>query len=393
MRLKAGYIRYLFFLFAILVAIPIPFPMLSGGLLWISPFMFFNSVLAVKDLVLLNLLGLLALIIIFFQYRWICRYACPLGVVCDWASKAGKVKDIIRFDLSKYLAIIALIMAIFGAPVLILLDPFNIFHMSFEGLRTGFGIAAFLKFLLLLSVIIINVIHPNIWCRSICPLGGLQLLAYNTRKIFKKTPGAKKSIFNRRNFLISGVSGLTAGFILPSLSVFSCDSTIRPPASLQEPDINLICARCGNCSNVCPTNIIKQSDDFSRIGSLLTPVIDFSESYCLPDCTLCGDVCPSGAISKFTKDEKKRLFMASVHINVNDCWLQNQRDCDLCRFHCAFEAIEIKKTGNSTLALPVLSENKCVGCAACKIVCPADAINVKYHPHTSQISSRSTYNL
>lgn len=393
MRIKAEHVRYLFFIVAIIVGLPIPIPMLSGGLLWISPFMLLNSVLAVKGLVILNLFGFITLIIIFFRYRWICRYACPLGVVCDWASKVRKGKNTIRFDLSKYLAIIALLMAIIGAPVIILLDPFNIFHMSFEGLRTGFGISAFLKILILLLVIIINVIYPNIWCRSICPLGGLQLLTYDIRKIFKKIPGTRKSTINRRSFIISCISGLGAGFILPRLSVFSYDTTIRPPASLPEPDLNLVCARCGNCSNVCPTNIIKQSDDLTWIGRLLTPVIDFTESYCLPDCTLCGDVCPSGAITKFTKDEKKRLFMASVAIDVSKCWLQDQRDCDLCRFHCAFEAIEIKKTGNNSLALPVLAENKCVGCAACKIVCPADAIYVKYHPYTSKINSMSTYNL
>jgi MinD superfamily P-loop ATPase len=73
--------------------------------------------------------------------------------------------------------------------------------------------------------------------------------------------------------------------------------------------------------------------------------------------------------------------MASVAIDVGKCWLQDQRDCDLCRFHCAFIAIEIKKTVNSSIALPVLNESLCVGCAACKIVCPAEAIAIKDYPY------------
>ena len=73
--------------------------------------------------------------------------------------------------------------------------------------------------------------------------------------------------------------------------------------------------------------------------------------------------------------------MASVEIDVSRCWLQDQRDCDLCRFHCSFDAIEIKKTGNSVVALPVLDEHSCVGCAACKIICPAEAIMIKIHPY------------
>jgi formate hydrogenlyase subunit 6/NADH:ubiquinone oxidoreductase subunit I len=246
--------------------------------------------------------------------------------------------------------------------------------MSLEGFRTGFGFSAIIKSLFLIGIVIINIVFPNIWCRSICPLRGLQLLTYDMRKWFKKPSFFKTTTASKRRLFIASLSGLAAGSVLSRISIFSYGSSFRPPASLPEPDINLVCARCGNCSSVCPTNIIKQSDDISRIGRLLTPIIDFSYSYCLPECTFCGDVCPSGAITRFNKDDKKRLFMASVEIDVNKCWLQDQRDCNLCRFHCTFKAIEIKKSGGSPIALPVLATHKCVGCAACKIVCPAEAI-------------------
>jgi len=377
MILKARNIRYLFFILAIILAMPIPFPLLSGGLLWISPYMFLNSVLAVKSIVILNLFGFIALVIIFFKNRWICRYACPLGVVCDWASKVRKNKETIKSDFCKYFAIISIILAIFGVPLFIVFDPFNLFHMSLVGFRSGFQFSGFLKASFILVIIVINIIFPNIWCRSICPLGGLQLLAFDVRKLFKKSTLLRKPSANERRLFIGTLGGLGAGFVIPRFLNFVYGKTIRPPASLQEPDINFICARCGNCSNVCPTNIIKQSDDISNIGSLLTPVIDFSESYCLPDCTLCGDVCPSGAITRFKKEEKKDLFMASVIIDIDMCWLQDQRDCDLCRFHCTYDAIEIKKSTRSHIALPILDESKCVGCAACKIVCPAEAIKMK----------------
>jgi ferredoxin len=268
-------------------------------------------------------------------------------------------------------------MAIFAAPLLLVFDPFNIFHMSLEGIRIGIGFSAFLKASFLFVIILINILFPNIWCRSICPLGGLQLLAFDARKIFRGSTQKQKSSIRRRRLFISTLAGLGAGFIITRVSNFVYSNTIRPPGSMSEPDMNLICARCGNCSGVCPTNIIKPSDNISNIARLLTPVIDFSESYCLPECTLCGDVCPSGAIKKFKQDEKKGLHMASVSIDTDKCWLQNQRDCDLCRFHCAYNAIEIKKTGNDPLALPVLTKDKCVGCAACKIICPADAIKIK----------------
>jgi len=377
MILKARNIRYLFLILGIILAMPLPFPLLSGGMIWISPYMVLNSVLAVKNIVILHLFGLLTLIIIFYKNHWICRYTCPLGVVCDWSSKFRKNKDTARFNLNKFLAITSIVLAVFGAPVFIVFDPFNIFHMSFESFRTGIHFSALFKASYLLFIVFLNIIFPNIWCRSICPLGGMQILAFDLGKVTRKSAAPRKISANKRRFFIASLTGVIAGITLPRLSYFASGKNIRPPAALSMPDINLVCARCGNCSSVCPTNIIKQSDDTSKVGSLLTPVIDFSESYCLPECTLCGDVCPSGAISRFTKKEKKDLFMASVRIETDECWLQNQRDCDLCRFHCAYDAIEIKKIEENPIALPVLNENKCVGCAACKIICPAEAIEMK----------------
>ncbi len=376
MNLKAKYFRYLFFVLAILFALPLPLSKYTGLTLWISPYMLLISLFTLKSLILFNLLGFLALTFTFFRKRWICRYICPLGVVCDWASKVQKNKDTIKLKLNKYLAITSIVLAILMAPVLVILDPFNIFHMAFEGIRTGFQFPAFLKMIPLGGIIVLNILSPNIWCRSLCPLGGMQILAFDLGKAFRKSGAIKKPISADRRFFIAGITGFVAGVYLPKLSVFSLRKDIRPPGALPDPDMNLVCARCGNCSSACPTQIIRQSGDTEKIGSLLTPVIDFSESYCLPECTLCGDVCPSGAITTFSKSAKKDLYMAIVHIDLDRCWLQDQRDCDLCRFHCAYHAIEIRRTEESIIALPVLDDSKCVGCAACKIVCPPQAIKI-----------------
>ena len=207
-------------------------------------------------------------------------------------------------------------------------------------------------------------------------MGGMQLLMFELKNKIGKPVIGKKPKANERRLITAGISGIVLGFVLSRIPYISNIKNYRPPGVLSEPDLNLVCIRCGNCSSVCPTNIIRQSEDTRKIISLLTPVVDFSESYCLPGCILCGNVCPSGAISKFTREEKKRLFMAKVRLDVDHCWLQQQKDCDLCRFHCFYNAIEIRKTERNSIALPVLDEDKCVGCAACKIVCPAEAIHM-----------------
>lgn len=376
MNLRAKYIRYLFFVLAILFALPLPISKFTGLTLWISPYMLLISLFALKSVVFFNVLGFIASVFMFFRKRWICRYVCPLGVICDLTSKVQMNKDTIKLNLNKYLAITSIVLAAFLTPVLVILDPFNIFHMSFEGFRTGFQFSAYLKIIPLGGIIVLNILLPNIWCRSLCPLGGMQLLAFDLGKASRKSRWTKKSISADRRSFIAGLAGILAGVALPSFNIFSPGKYIRPPGAMEDPDMNLVCARCGNCSSACPTQIIKSSGDTRMFGSLLTPVIDFSESYCLPECTLCGDVCPSGAINTFVREEKKDLYMASVHIDLDNCWLQNQRDCDLCRFHCAYNAIEIRRTEISTIALPILNEKKCIGCAACKIVCPPQAISI-----------------
>ena len=275
------------------------------------------SLVTLKTVVLFHLLGFLTLIVIFIRKRWICRFACPLGVVCDWSSKVQENKDTVKLNLNKYLAIASLILAMFMTPVLTVLDPFNIFHMSFEGIRNGFQLSAYLKLIPLAGIIFLNILLPHIWCRSICPLGGMQLLAYDLGSSIRKSAAIRKTYSADRRSFIAGLTGLLAGISLPNISIFSPGKCIRPPGALKEPDMNLVCARCGNCSSSCPTNIIRPSGDTFKIGSLLTPVIDFSTSYCLPECILCGQVCPSGAITRFPKEAKKRLFMASVHIDTD----------------------------------------------------------------------------
>ena len=376
MNFKAKHFRYIFFVLSILFALPLSLSMFAGLSLWVSPYMLLISLFVLKTVVVFNFLGFLASIFMFFRKRWICRFVCPLGVVCDWASRIQKNKDTVKLNLNKYLAITSMVLAIFMTPVLVVLDPFNIFHMSFEGIRTGFQFPAYLKMIPLASIIVLNILFPDIWCRSLCPLGGMQLLAFDLGKTLQGSRETKKTASIGRRSFIAGLTGLVAGIYLPKLSIFSPGKDIRPPGALQDPDMNLVCARCGNCSTACPTNIITLSGEKDKIGNLLTPVIDFSESYCLPECTLCGQVCPSGAITKFHKGAKKDLFMASVRIDVDRCWLQEQRDCDLCRFHCAYDAIEIRRTKESTIAIPALDAVKCVGCAACKIVCPPQAIAI-----------------
>jgi len=379
MQIRSKHIRWVFFGLAIVLALPLPLKSFTGLFLWLSPYMFLLSFLSQKSLVWLNVLGAMALAVTFISRRWVCRYICPAGAVCDPASEIGRRKfrrKPLRLSLNKYLAIISLILAIFGIPIFFFTDPFNILHMSFEVFRTGAGIHSLAKASGIIFIILLSMFLPHSWCSSICPLGGLQILVYDLRHSLRKSLSPVKVGPKSRRLFLSGIAGVVAGAVIPKHLFAGQKTFIRPPFSLPDPEFNIVCARCGNCSAVCPTRIISPSKNIQYIESFLTPGIDFTESYCLPECKLCGNVCPSGAIQRFSLENKKDHIMARAVVDVNDCLLQQLKECDLCKFHCKYDAIEITRTGRDQIKLPRIIDDICTGCGACKIICPVQVIEM-----------------
>jgi len=367
--------RVIFLILAIILALPVSFSFI-GGLMWFSPFLFLITVLSSKAFVLLNLLGLSALVMIAFKRRLICKYICPLGIVCDQLSKIParnrKLPQLRNFN--KTLALFALGFAVFGLPLFVILDPFYIFQTSIEPFRTGFTGSSTVKIIPLASIIAINLFLPNSWCSSLCPLGGLQELVFDLRT--KTSRKREISSTKSRRFFISSLAGLSLGILaLPIKKGAEDNSRIRPPSALPESDYYLSCIRCGSCLSACPTNILVQQTEVN-LWAFLAPAVDFSDSYCLPDCTLCGDVCPSGALHKFSLKEKKSLIMATVSVNYNKCLLYKQKECSQCQQYCEYGAVSYQKQALYMTPVPVFDKGKCVGCAACKIVCPESAIYV-----------------
>lgn len=367
--------RFIFLILAIILALPIPFSFI-GGLLWLSPYLFLITVLSSKSFVLLNLLGLGTLVIIVFKKRLICHYICPLGIVCDQVSKlpARKRKLGLLKNFNKTLALFSLAFAAFGLPVFVVLDPFYIFQASFEPVRTGFNAASAVKLIPLAFSISINIFFPGSWCSSLCPLGGLQVLVADLKnRISRKR---KLSPINSRRLFISSLAGLSLGILAsPIKKGAGYKPQIKPPSALADSDYYLNCIRCGSCLSACPTHILYQLSEVD-LRTFLAPAVDFSESYCLPECTRCGDVCPSGALSKFTQQEKKNLVMATVSVDYEKCLLYKQKECSQCQQYCEYGAVSYQKQALFMTPVPVFDEDKCVGCAACKIVCPENAIRI-----------------
>lgn len=375
---KRNTIRSVFLVIAILVALPLGWGKLSGLSNWISPFITLNSVFALKSLVLLNGIGFLVLTVTWFKKRFFCRYLCPVGCVLDWIPKRNRqiknfrIKKVPAFG--KWLTIISLTGALFGSPIFIFLDPmsvFNGFFTSFIQLSWLSFIASVAGFVILL---LMQLIWPGLWCKRLCLLGGLQFLVSDLKGLINGTkPAIGKRDMGRRIFIGSAV-GAAAAIAIPFMVNGDEDNSIRPPASLEPEDFYALCTRCGSCLKACPTNILKQD---THLGfGLLTPVVIFENAYCLETCNACSVVCPSGAITLFSVNAKAQLIMGKAEVNLTDCLLSLQTECDRCKVVCTYQAISINKKGNETIVLPEVITKKCVGCGACKIVCPKNCISI-----------------
>lgn len=377
-------LRTVSFVAAVILAIPGMWKGLTGFHMWLSPFVMLNSVFAVKTFVLLNVVAGTVLLFILFRRRWFCRNLCPAGWCFDRISSLNKSgsKDYSRIpDLGKWMAIISLAASFFGLPLFILLDPLALFNGFFTVLSGGLNAVTIVSLTIFPVILILHFFLPGIWCSRLCPLGGLQTAFFDikvhlSRLFSRKEQEIHVDYSGRRYFLLSG-AGLLAGLTLPKLLKPRSDSVIRPPGAVEPRLFTILCCRCGSCIKACPTGILKPNSDFSEPLVWMTPVASFKKGYCLETCNLCSRVCSSGAITQFSTDTKRRLYMGTAEIDLGRCYLSNNRECNKCKESCPYSAISFIRQDNLLNTLPVIEIGRCVGCGACEAVCPAECIHVK----------------
>jgi len=258
--------------------------------------------------------------------------------------------------------------------------------------------------------------HLCLNCLSDCPTGGISF-AWSTRpspaRQTRETPELKRRAL---------ITGMAAGAVMvplmrsgPGLKTPPGAFLIRPPGSLDESHFLDRCIRCGDCMKVCPTNALHPAMLEGGVEGLWTPVLVPRIGYCEPNCVLCSQVCPTGAIWEITvaektgtrdsapgasqaeppNDQPKTATTATAPptapkrdpIRIGTAFYDRGRclpwamgiECIVCEEWCPTSpkaiylvpAEVVDRNGETkTVKQPFVDPTLCTGCGACEYACP-----------------------
>lgn len=145
---------------------------------------------------------------------------------------------------------------------------------------------------------------------------------------------------------------------------------ITPPGSGNVGHFTAHCTACHLCVTACPSRVLYPAFlDYGAAG-IFQPRMSYASGYCAYDCTICGQVCPTGAILPLMKDEKRLTQIGKANFFKDDCIVVSKKqDCAACSEHCPTKAVHTVKY-EGKLLLPEVNNEFCIGCGACEHACP-----------------------
>jgi polyferredoxin len=198
----------------------------------------------------------------------------------------------------------------------------------------------------------------------------------------------------RRQLVTAGFAGFIGFPLLRNNGMVTDENfspaLIRPPGSVEESEFLERCIKCGQCIDICPTNVLQPALlEEGGFEALWTPLLNFKINHCQLTCSLCSEVCPTGAIKKISVAEKLGkgeyknkgpVRMGTAFVNRSRClpWA-NQVPCVVCEEVCptAPKAIqtedeEVKDVFGKLVVLkkPFIVPDLCIGCGLCQARCP-----------------------
>src|SRR3990170_4717498 len=213
-------------------------------------------------------------------------------------------------------------------------------------------------------------------CDDVCPANAVSF-GFGRKKTLSMDLG-------RRQVLLSLCSGALAVPFLranPLLkSGYSYPKLLRPPGSLEEKEFLKRCVKCGECMKVCITNGLQPTLLEAGLEGIWSPQLIPGIGYCEYRCTLCGQVCPTGAIQRLPLEEKMKTKIGLAMIDKGRClpWAHG-RPCIVCEEVCPtpkkaiwFEDVAARDRQGRQVRVkqPHVDLELCIGCGICETKCP-----------------------
>lgn len=230
--------------------------------------------------------------------------------------------------------------------------------------------------------------HACFNCDDICPQ---RLISFRWRlpglggkpRSAVSAPAVAGPDLGRRRLLGAAAAGLVVG---PLLRVSNPPEgranplLIRPPGSVPEKEFLARCVKCGECMKVCLTGGLQPTLLEAGLEGLWTPMLVPRMGYCEYHCTLCGQVCPTGAIKRLPVREKTEVKIGLAMFDRDRClpWSYGI-PCIVCEEVCPtpkkaiwFEEVKTHDRDGQPVYLqrPHVDLELCVGCGICETLCP-----------------------
>ena len=305
--------------------------------------------------------------------------------------------------------------------------------------RETFYPLAFLSLVIFLFILFLERFEKRNWCRNICPLGTLLgllgrfsifsrmpgrickdcgeckdhcatafdeeifqadgcircmqcrvkcrfdrvVFPFKVKKAFASSAGAEKQpVLSKRILLGSLFSGIFLSKAFSFRQPEKDHRLLRPPGVTSESEFLKKCVRCGECMKVCLRSALYPDLARAGITGIFMPVIIPRLGYCEYNCTLCGQVCPTGAIPKLSPEKKKKSVIGTAVVDRNLCLPYAKKlNCIVCEEHCPipekairFETVsDVDYQGRKViLKRPYVIDELCNGCGICENKCPLE---------------------
>jgi polyferredoxin len=219
-------------------------------------------------------------------------------------------------------------------------------------------------------------------CLSVCNTQALRFEYSWPRHARTPSPEPKRRSFILNSAIwclgIVGFGGYTEKKIVstPATIPVCLTNPVSPPGSMSIAHFTATCTACHLCVSACPSRVLVPSFlEFGFLG-MMQPRMNYNEGYCNFDCTICMNICPSGALLPLTTGRKKRTQLGVAKFIKKNCVVyRDNTNCGACSEHCPTKAVTMVPYPNRTrenLLIPEVTVEYCIGCGGCEHACPTE---------------------